>query len=453
MLRTTLFVTIFLGSGAVHAQGWMRNYTGANIVPAASAPLLDGSGVFVAGNYTSPTGTNQLYLAKMRADGTLAFSRTFACATGTHLQAPVVAALPDGGALFAGGGQNGCGPAPADVFTHIIVLRLDAAGNIVWQRRLRTATHDFPESLAPTVDGGFLLAGWSGTSNISAYVTKLTSMGNPVWSRRYGKGTYDRLHSIIEIQEATGKYGLAVGTTNSRDSSNQDFWILKLTSDTGANAGSVSYDIVTTGISGNDELTSVSQVVSGQPGYAAAGTTVWVGNTDGIVIKIDPVTANPMFADRLWGSTSAHDVLRWIRVNPADNGFIVAGETDGFSGVNHDGWLIKLNAVGTPMWGKTYGGTMYNDRLFAVEPIAGGFFAGGTAPSFTGATPSMLAVRTNSLGEVTPSCPDVHPGMPLMASSSPSPFFINDNGDSGFAIDNATVVGASLTVTPSNQCI
>ena len=91
------------------------------------------------------------------------------------------------------------------------VLRLDGAGNIIWQKMYGGSANDCAQSVQLTSDGGFILAGYTASANgdvIGAHgsydfwVLKLDSIGNLIWQKTLG-GTDNEMATSIQ-QTADG---------------------------------------------------------------------------------------------------------------------------------------------------------------------------------------------------------------------------------------------------------
>jgi hypothetical protein len=120
------------------------------------------------------------------------------------------------------------------------VVKLDASGKLVWQKCLGGSSWDSANSIQQTADGGYVVAGSTGSNNgdvngnrgsCDGWVVKLDQPGNIVWQKCLGGSRCDYSHSIRRT--ADGGY-IVAGDKNSNDgdvSSNhgsEDFWIVKL---------------------------------------------------------------------------------------------------------------------------------------------------------------------------------------------------------------------------------
>jgi hypothetical protein len=123
------------------------------------------------------------------------------------------------------------------------IVKLDADGNLVWQKCLGGSDFDEAQSIQQTTDGGFIVAGHSKSNNgdVSGnqghedyWIVKLDKDGNLVWQKSLGGSDYDFAYSI---QQTTDGGFIVAGQSASNDgdvSGNHgsgDDWIVKLDAD------------------------------------------------------------------------------------------------------------------------------------------------------------------------------------------------------------------------------
>ncbi len=206
------------------------------------------------------------------------------------------------------------------------ILKLDANGNVVWQKTYGGADYDHAYSIQQTSDGGYIVAGetWSSWSfgaerNGDAWVLKLDANGNVQWQKRYGGADSD-IASFIQ-QTSDGGY-IVAGRTDYFGAGDFDFdvWVLKLDAN-----GNVQW-----------------QKRYGGPGWD-------------------------------WASSIQQT---------SDGGYIVAGYTDSFGAGYFDVWVLKLDASGNVQWAKTYGGADYDHANSIQQTSDGGYIVAGETYSF-----------------------------------------------------------------------
>jgi hypothetical protein len=111
------------------------------------------------------------------------------------------------------------------------VVRLSAAGAVLWQHEYGGGIVEAARTVTPTADGGFAVAGTSSSSGAGsddAWVLKLDAAGTVVWQRTLGGLDADQAEDIVELRD--GSLGI-VGSTNSLTSSGHAPWILRLDRD------------------------------------------------------------------------------------------------------------------------------------------------------------------------------------------------------------------------------
>ncbi|MFC2165847.1 hypothetical protein ACFLT2_12740 [Acidobacteriota bacterium] len=144
-----------------------------------------------------------------------------------------------------------------------LVLKLDASGNITWQRTFGGALWDTPQSVHQTSDGGYVLAGNTysyGAGDSDCYILKLDSTGNVEWEHVYGGPGYDSARFVQ--QTADGGY-IVAGTSTSFGSGDEDFMIFKISSE-----GKIDLSCGTAGfIIGNSNSSRMNPVSAACPAF------------------------------------------------------------------------------------------------------------------------------------------------------------------------------------------
>jgi hypothetical protein len=195
----------------------------------------------------------------------------------------------DDGYIVAGETEP-LGGGPSDAW----LLKLDASGNIQWQKTYGGASDDIAYSIQQTADGGYIVAGETesfGAGWYDFWVLKLDALGGVEWQKTYGGANYDVANSV---QQTTDGGFIVAGQTNSFGAGLGDFWVLKL----GASGnvewqktyGGSDYDGAYWGLS-EDGRTSIQQTLDG--GFVVAGVTTSFGPdipwSNIWVLKLSPV--------------------------------------------------------------------------------------------------------------------------------------------------------------------
>jgi hypothetical protein len=115
-------------------------------------------------------------------------------------------------------------------YTDIWIVKLDPNGAIEWQKTYGGSGFDLAHAIQQTQDGGYVVAGWTGSfgaGDKDAWVLKLDANGEIEWQKTYGGSGFDLAHAIQQTQD--GGYVVA-GWTETFGAGDMDMWVLKLDS-------------------------------------------------------------------------------------------------------------------------------------------------------------------------------------------------------------------------------
>lgn len=267
----------------------------------------------------------------------------------------------------------------------ILIIKMDANGELEWQRLFGGSAIDIAKSVITTSDGGYIVAGYTESNDFDVvgnhgredcWIIKLDSQGSIEWKKCYG-GTQDDYCDTI-IQTSDGGYAVA-GFSGSTDgnvsiaSPSEGCWILKL--DTTGNiswqrkfqanlySSGAKIDIKET----PDNAFLFSYSDSSPNGITEGSITYYY--SDIFVKKIDSSGNNVLF-DRHYGGSFTESAGEIIPTN--DFGFILACtsmsnnlDVSGHHGIPStpstsgtlDIWVMKADSNGTIQWQKSLGGS------------------------------------------------------------------------------------------------
>jgi hypothetical protein len=250
-----------------------------------------------------------------------------------------------------------------------------------WERNYGGAGEDQGRSVQQTSDGGYIVAGRTGSyPNYDVYLIKTNATGDTLWTRTYGTGS-DVGYSVQQTTD--GGYIIAGFTTFGND---YQVYLIK-TNSSGDTLWTRAYGgtVVDVGY-------SVQQTTD--RGYIVAGYTQLFGN-DYNVYLVKTNTSGDTLWTRTYGGTGTD--VGWSVRQTQDSGYIVAGYTNSF-GNNDQVYLVKTNAQGGTLWTRTYGGTG-TDRGYSVQQTSdGGYIVAGQTLSFGNASQVYL-IKTNASGD------------------------------------------------------
>ena len=365
MRKLLHLITIYISSvsfGQVPVIAWQKSFGGSGSDYAQSIQQTTDGGYIVAGWSTSiggdVTGNNggvDYWIVKLDANGNITWQKSLGGTGGDHAYS--IQQTTDGGYIVAGNSTSNDGDVTGFIGSwDYWIVKLDANGNITWQKSLGGSNGDEAYSIQQTTDGGYIVAGWSlsndgnvtGNNGSSDYwIVKLDATGNITWQKSLGGSGVDFAYSI---QQTTDGGYIVAGYSNSNNgdvtgnNGSNDFWIVKL--DT---TGNITWQ-KSFGGSGNETAWSIHQTIEG--GYIVAGwslsndgnVTGNNGSSDCWIVKLD-ASGNIISQKSLGGSNvdAAYSIHQ-----TTDGGYIVAGWSDSNDGDvtvnngNADFWIVKL---------------------------------------------------------------------------------------------------------------
>ncbi len=346
------------GSGSDYAYSIIQTIDGgyaiAGLTESGIDELSDGD---VSGNH----GGQDAWLVKLDSLGNLEWQKCYG-GRGYDLANCIIQTI-EGGFMIAGFtssidgdvvGNHNASDTTGNYYGDAWIVKLSASGVIEWQKCLGGTGYDEAQSIIQTSGGGYILAGWTTSTNgdvfgkhagsrdsaADAWIVKLSSSGSIEWQKCLGGTSNDYAYSIVKTFD--GGYAVA-GKTNSSDGDVSGFhtpisyffndaWVVKLDS-----LGSIEWQKCLGGTS-NDYAASIIQ--SSDKGYVLAGTT-WSDNGD--------VSGNHF--DTLYNGTNG----------------------------GADVWVVKLNSSGSIAWQKCLGGHGNQEGYSIINTSDGGYtFAGWT---------------------------------------------------------------------------
>lgn len=115
----------------------------------------------------------------------------------------------DSGYIASGTGQYGN---TADNY-NVVLSKLDANGNIQWNKVYGGNKYDWGHETQQTADGGYIVSGWTesfGAGSLDCFLIKTDAGGNVQWAKTYGGTGTDICHGIQQTSDggyaATGSF-------------------------------------------------------------------------------------------------------------------------------------------------------------------------------------------------------------------------------------------------------
>jgi hypothetical protein len=366
---------------------WAKNYGGSGFDRGCSVQQTEDAGYIITGTTNSfGAGMTDIYLIKTDINGSMLWSKTYG-GFGVE-QANSVQQTADEGYVIAGNTES-YGAGSNDIY----VIKTDSVGDTLWTKTYGGTLGDQAESIKQTADGGYIIAGYSATFNLSmfesVFVIKTDNTGNILWSKSLG--------SSID----------------------------------------------------GDGASSVQQTSDG--GYIVAGTSLWGGiGTMGSVLLIKLDSAGLVSWGRNFGM--GQDDNGYSAQQTQEGGYIIAGYSHDFNINNYPlAYLIKTSNSGNLLWSKKYGAHIGTGNSVLQASDGGYVIAGYVADYAPDSTiyDGMYLIKTDTGG--VSGCNETTSAT-LMATLSVNVMDTIPTISSGGVITNPTTIQGTLG-TDSTLCL
>lgn len=299
---------------------WSRTIGGAGQDIGSSIHQTTDGGFIIGGMSASySTGNPDAYVVKLDSSGDLEWSKTIGGAADDWCSS--IRQTHDGGYVFTGA-TSSFGAGKSDVY----VVKLDASGNLQWEKAIGGTDSDLGKSICQTLDGGYIITGNTksfGTGYADVYVIRLNASGELLWTKTIGGKDWDSGNSIVQTRDGGFLIG---GQTFSFGAGSYDFYVVRLNP-----AGDLEWT-KTIGGSASDSGNSICQTSDG--GYAVGGSTKSFGEgyADFFLVKLD-ADANSCEATNSGGITgSGGTISNTNSVVTSNRGSVSSGGSIGKGG-------------------------------------------------------------------------------------------------------------------------
>lgn len=244
------------------------------------------------------------------------------------------------------------------------IVKLNQQGQQVWEKYFTGNNHDFLNAVAPSQEGGFLLAGTSFSSEgldkkepalggSDIWVIKVNSEGQEEWQKNLGGKADEEAKSAA--QAADMGYFVAGNVRNAPTGyGSKDVWIIKLDK-----SGNVAAETILGG-TGSDE---VEKIIPTQDGGCLVGIYTRSGKVEGGRLKAE--------------STPNSQQPKTESQKPATSSQTPKTVENFGEG---DYWIAKLDKDGKVQWQKDFGGKE-DDHVKAIANTDGGYIVAGESRS------------------------------------------------------------------------
>ena len=192
------------------------------------------------GDVTQNNGSADYWLVRLDSTGQIVWQRSYGGSSSESAQSIIF--TDDGGFLVAGYSYSSNGEVQGNLGSaDCWLLKLNFLGQLQWQGTYGGTDEEWATDLIATSDGGYAFCGWTASDNgditeqkgaNDAWVVKLNATGNLQWQKTLGGTAVDKAAALVE--DSNGQL-FVTGYTHSDDGDielskgSSDFWLFSLT--------------------------------------------------------------------------------------------------------------------------------------------------------------------------------------------------------------------------------
>jgi hypothetical protein len=272
----------------------------------------------------------------------------------------------------------------------MLVVKTDKYGTVLWSKMYGGQFDDYANSIEQTIDGGYIVSGFSYSFSGDFYLVKIDSAGGVQWSKTFGSVQYDKSYKIHQTTD--GGY-ILTGTLYDNNSFGSDVALIKISTN-----GTLQWEKIFGNPAREDRANDVKQTSDG--GNIVAGYTNLNGisSKDIYIIKTD--SSGTLEWTKVFYSNEDEDALTILQKD--DNGYLIGGYTNSNTSPagNADALIISTDNSGTIQWAKTYGG-VNDDQVFSLDKTNdSGYVAAGITTGYGSYVRLGIGFKINTAGTV-----------------------------------------------------
>ncbi|MCC6725475.1 MAG: DUF11 domain-containing protein [Saprospiraceae bacterium] len=247
------------------------------------------------------------------------------------------------------------------------LAKISDSGQLIWKKTIGGPEDESANSIAQLADGNFIITGWTSDSGLSSgaedvWAVKLNQTGDILWQHTYGGLEADIAQSIAPTNDGGAVIAARTSSVDGDISFNHgriDYWVIKLNS-----LGELEWE-KTYGGDIDDMAEHIVTTIDG--GYLIAGTsnsidgdiTNFLGGADYWVVKLNEY--GTIQWEKSYGGSSldrAYHILErpngdyiLTGISHSDDGDLLLNKGDS------DYWAIQTNSSGEIIWQLSLGGS------------------------------------------------------------------------------------------------
>ena len=207
-------------------EQWFKSFGGNGIQEGNSViETADGGFVITGATNNFGPGDYDVYLFKISSKGGEEWVCSFG-GTGSE-EGKSIVQTEDGGFIVVGY-TNSLGKGGDDVY----VVKTDEIGHVVWQKHFGGSLDEEASSVSQTDDGGYIITGYtnsSGSGGKDVYLLRLNANGDMIWERTYGTKSDEIGTSVIQCMDGGFAIsGYSISTSGDFDQEkNKEIYVIK----------------------------------------------------------------------------------------------------------------------------------------------------------------------------------------------------------------------------------
>jgi len=202
---------------------WEQTYGGVNNEDVAMSIWQESENAIVIGGFSdSFSSSNDMFVVKTDLNGNELWSNHYGTDNSDHCRG--IAETEDGGYILCGA------TATANNEDDLLVIKIDSLGNEEWSTQYGYSDHEYMYGIRQTTGGGYITAGWTRSlgSYDDGYLVKLDAEGNVVWDRNYPGNSWD--YFFIVLETPAGGF-IAAGYSDVYPGGPAQVWVVKTDAD------------------------------------------------------------------------------------------------------------------------------------------------------------------------------------------------------------------------------
>jgi hypothetical protein len=317
-------------SDSSHKISFEKSY-GGTMDDKGNSALIKGNALYVLGttkSFNEPNG--DFYLLKLDLEGNIIYEKTYGGSAPDY--GIEIIESRDGNIVLVGSTES-AGNGLQDIYA----IKINEAGDVLWETTIGGAMNDKPASIIETSNGNFCIAGGSesySNGGQDIYLCWLDQNGNLIREENYGGTSLDGSTEIMEIEN---NELMLYGYTKNFGATSRDFILLKLQS---------------------------------------SGELIW---------------------QKRYGGDGYEESQDFART--ANGDFVLSGHSSSID-PNHDLYALKVDANGNKIWDKHYGGAAHDGGQSMLINSDGNYVYIARSMSYGNGSRNVYMVCSNPNGDI-----------------------------------------------------